>query len=640
MALPNTNYDVLIGGNGFMYAINDQNPHIRQTTDYKRQQLDVSRDPGEQTLTQWWVRDQESWHRGSGLLNYDPGTNHEHEYRSASANNVNVWTQGQVQLGWGTSAQGTGAGDNYVAAASDGGLTNLADYIFTVTNSVASTSGTLIRVVPGITSFTYTGTSGTTWANTEPCIAGSTVLVGTVGGIFSGSVSGSSLSLLWTLSGGATVITPYWAKGRILATTGGQMWELTTAGGTMPATPTYTTPIPGGTWVAVAEAPDCILAALNAAGRGYIYRVALVEGTTTGSSPTLGAWTQVCEMPPGESIAAMRTYLGAYVALGTSQGIRVCDLGTSGQITMGPLTVDIGRAVYALNAYKSFILGANYNGTSVDVYRIDLGQEILNYTNTGYAQRTLRFAYNIDQRISTSASSVVNSVCAIGNQVKFGGVPIDGFCIAQTGSGIYRAVNTYVAAGTVSTGRIRFDTTENKVFYYLKVRGSIPANTTVTVSVSGNTLGSTTVATLTSASNLNNDIFLGSTVTTTPQSWLQILFSLATSSSSSTPVIDSWTIKAKPAPQVQRDIVYPLRLSDLEQDRQGLEAGYDGSAWARLQTLEALENAGTIVTIVDNTNGETYSGIITKVQFIRETPPSRNLKNYGGRVNVQILKVT
>jgi hypothetical protein len=97
----NTNefYDVAIGGLPFIYAINDDRPYIRQTAPFKKDQFDNGAEPGEQSLTGWWIRSQMSFHSGTGIKFYDPATTDEvGHYRFADSRNLDVWTKGQVTL--------------------------------------------------------------------------------------------------------------------------------------------------------------------------------------------------------------------------------------------------------------------------------------------------------------------------------------------------------------------------------------------------------------------------------------------------------------------------------------------------------------------------------------------------------------
>jgi hypothetical protein len=92
-------YDVAIGGLPFFYAINDSRPYIRQTAPFRKDQFDNGTEPGEQSLTGWWIRSQASFHSGSGIRFYDPATTDENgHYRFSDSKGVNVWTKGQVTL--------------------------------------------------------------------------------------------------------------------------------------------------------------------------------------------------------------------------------------------------------------------------------------------------------------------------------------------------------------------------------------------------------------------------------------------------------------------------------------------------------------------------------------------------------------
>ena len=91
-------YDVAIGGLPFIYAINDARPYIRQTAPYKKDQFDNGAEPGEQSLTGWWLRSQSSFHGGEGIKFYDPSAGETVAHRFTDSKNVDVWTKGQVTL--------------------------------------------------------------------------------------------------------------------------------------------------------------------------------------------------------------------------------------------------------------------------------------------------------------------------------------------------------------------------------------------------------------------------------------------------------------------------------------------------------------------------------------------------------------
>jgi hypothetical protein len=91
-------YDVAIGGEPFILAPTDVNPYQRETAPYRKDQFDSSKEPGEQSLTGWWLRSQSSFHGGTGIKFYDPTSGESTGYRFADSQGVDVWTKGQVTL--------------------------------------------------------------------------------------------------------------------------------------------------------------------------------------------------------------------------------------------------------------------------------------------------------------------------------------------------------------------------------------------------------------------------------------------------------------------------------------------------------------------------------------------------------------
>ena len=91
-------YDVAIGGLPFFMAPTDAQPYQRETSPYRKDQFDNGKEPGEQSLTGWWIRSQSSFHVGSGIKFYDPSSGETTPYRFNDSQGVNVWTKGQATL--------------------------------------------------------------------------------------------------------------------------------------------------------------------------------------------------------------------------------------------------------------------------------------------------------------------------------------------------------------------------------------------------------------------------------------------------------------------------------------------------------------------------------------------------------------
>jgi hypothetical protein len=91
-------YDVAINGLPFFINSGDDTPYRRVTAAYRKQQIDQSREPGEQTLTGWWLRSQSSFHFGQGIKYYEPAQDESLRFQYTESKGVDVWTKGQASL--------------------------------------------------------------------------------------------------------------------------------------------------------------------------------------------------------------------------------------------------------------------------------------------------------------------------------------------------------------------------------------------------------------------------------------------------------------------------------------------------------------------------------------------------------------
>ena len=91
-------YDVAIAGLPFFISPLDDSPYRRVTAQYRKQQIDQSREPGEQTLTGWWLRSQSSFHYGQGIKFFEPIQDESLRFQYTNSKGMDVWTRGQVTL--------------------------------------------------------------------------------------------------------------------------------------------------------------------------------------------------------------------------------------------------------------------------------------------------------------------------------------------------------------------------------------------------------------------------------------------------------------------------------------------------------------------------------------------------------------
>ncbi len=91
-------YDVAFASNPFFIGASDDAPYRRVTAQYRKQQIDQSREPGEQTLTGWWTRSQSSFHYGQGIKFFEPLQDESLRFQYTESKGIDVWTKGQATL--------------------------------------------------------------------------------------------------------------------------------------------------------------------------------------------------------------------------------------------------------------------------------------------------------------------------------------------------------------------------------------------------------------------------------------------------------------------------------------------------------------------------------------------------------------
>ena len=607
-------YDVAIGGLPFIYAINDERPYIRQTAPFRKEQQDTSAEPGEQSLTGWWMRSQTSFHAGTGIKFYDPvhtGTTLEHEYRRfADSKNVDVWTPGQVTLlKEATNTVSTGV---YKLISGVSGSTNVA-----IAYIPAST--TLKDIQADSTTLTTYATTAS--AIVDVCTNGSTLFVANATRIYYQTI-GNTGALNSHYSTGNANVKMGWVKQRLVAGIGASIYELT---GALPTsslpTPIYTHPNSSWVWTSISEGGSAIYAAGYAGGNSAIYKFNL---STAGVMPTLTSGIVAAQLPIGEIVYKIESYLG-YLMIGTNKGMRVASISdTTGDLSYGPLLFEDVNGVRDFAFRDRFVWAAGTIDTYAGLYRIDLGLEI----------EPLRFAYAKDIHLD-GVAGYATSVDFIGNgeQIAF---------TTSTSNGIViQSATVLSATGWLKTGKIRYGTLEPKNFKRLLARGIF-------------SLGEITLASVgTSASGIdteydhityNSGVPAVEVTTSQPeaaQEFLAYKFTLLRDATDTTagPIFKGYQAKSTIATPRQRLIKFPVYCYDRETDRYNPQTGYEGRAWLRMQLLEDIEASGDIVTWQDLTTGETRQVQIEQVTFTRTTPPDKRFDGFGGIVEIIVRTV-
>jgi hypothetical protein len=614
-------YDVAVGGLPFFIAASDETPYRRVTAQYRKQQIDQTREAGEQTLTGWWLRSQSSFHQGAGIKFFEPIQDESLRFQFTEAKGVDIWTKGQVTL-LNSSIRVLSTSENAI-------ITGARDDTNDLDSLIIADGPTLARLEMIDDTATLTDYTLTTDHGTAPFISltsdGSRYFAADTVTIHRGNIYGTTNDETIYSTGSAKVVIKY-AKQRLLAGIDASLYELdagiagssTHATGPLP-TGIYTNPNSDWTWTALAEGPAAFYAAGFAGGRSSIFKITLdtTQSNTLGF-PELNVPTVTADFPEGEIVQAFDTYLGTYAVICTNKGVRIGLLGQTGDISYGPLLYDGDAKAVTFKDRFAYVTGLV--GTDSGLVRIDLSEPLGN---------TLVFAYNWD--IYAAGETVV------GSSTDFLG-STDRVAFAIPGDGVWiESYGVKVSDGYLRTGFIRYNTLENKVYKFVQPRFD-PTNGGITIrSISAS-----------DAEFIIGEFIKGQQVPELnipypqgAQEYLGFRFTMTRDSADSTkgPTLTGYQVKALPALPRQRLIQYPVFCYDHESDALGVETGYENSAFERLVQLEAVENNGDTIRIEDFRTGETYLGIIEELDFSNQTPSDKRFSGFGGKLLITIRSI-
>ena len=606
-------YDVAIAGNPFFMMTSDDAPYRRVTAQYRKQQIDQTREAGEQTLTGWWVRSQSSFHLGAGIKFFEPQQDESLRFQYTESKGVDVWTRGQATLLNATDTFYTGAAPAQLIGLNDG--TN--DAIF-VTDGTA-----LKKITTGGTDTTISqaGTPSTIFSLTTD---GSNYYFINGTKIHRGSVGATPADSEIYDAPTTTRATIRYVKQRLILAKENSIYELDANATSSAALPTafYTHPNANWVWSSIAEGPTAIyISGYDPNGTSSsVFKIAL-DPTTPNSLgfPTLETPTVVIDMPQGERINDFDVYLGLYAVLATNLGFRVGISDNNGNIQYGPLLFD--QAACNAIAFRDRFA---YIATTVDgeagLVRVDLSTTVLS--------GSLFFPWAWDL-VALGVSASANQVAFFGNSDR---------AAFATGNNVWaEATNSLVATGYLRTGYIRYNTLETKIFKLMQARVDTTNGGILIQSIDSvdnfYTIGNFSQQSAVPEININYP--------QTAQEYLGFQFTLSRSTTDATkgPLFTGYQLKSLPAVPRQRLIQYPLSCFDHESDSLGVETGYEGSAFARMAQLEAIENAGDSIQIQDFRTGESYIGLIEEIDFRNNTPSDKRFSGFGGLLLVTIRTI-
>jgi hypothetical protein len=630
-------YDCAIAGIPFFLGIKDERPYERATAPFRKEQFDSQTNPGEQSLTGWWLRSQNSFHTGKGITFYDPLSNpyattiSTNSYRFADSQGVDVFEQGQVTLLKsvvnthettgpivGTDHQHVNQHVRSIQWSNTDGVLLHDEYNVdkiatdgTVTPFIAYTGGAeKVYAVcdDGVYAYWVTNTSSPNKLH-----------------MYKKLLTDNTTTVPSPMFSATGVVIQYatmeFIKDRIVLCVNNSVYELTTVASALP-TPIFTNQNTNYHYTTIAASGPAIYTAGHSGIYSTIQKYTL---ETTGAMPTLTSPVVAAELPAGEIVEKLYYYLG-YMCIGTNKGIRVATVNDQdGSLTYGPLIVETSQPVYDFAGRDRFIWAASGIGAlDGGLIRVDLGTEI----------DSLRFAYANDLQIQQSTEHYTTGVAFLGatNRLTFT------TAYKVTDGAIYLESPTeLVTNGYLTTGYIRYNTLEHKHFKRLVGLGNFDYG-----SMSLQTLDFDGIV-----YDVNSyDAAIGnpeSTITqpTGPQDAIALRFVLFRDATDTTkgPQFKGYQLKALPANPRNRIIKVPLMNFDIETDKYNTTIGYEGRAFDKLAALETAESNGDIVSWQDFRTGETQQVLIEQVLFNSSTPPDKKLTGFGGIISLTIRTV-
>jgi hypothetical protein len=606
-------YEVAFAALPFFLAASDEQPYRRVTAQYRKQQIDQTREPGEQTLTGWWVRSQSSFHLGAGIKYFEPIQEESLRFQYTESKGIDVWTRGQATLLNDTASFYSGAAPAQMVGVNDG--TN---------DCIIVSDGTALKKITSAGSastYTQAGTASTIYSLTTNgtqyfFVNGSTV--------HRGNISGSTSDTEIYLAASTTRATIRYVKQRLIVAIGPAIYELNANAGASTALPTalYTHPNSSWVWSSISEGPQAIyISGYDPNGTSSsVFKITL-DATTPNSLgfPTLSTPTVVIDMPAGERINDFDVYLGTYAVLATSAGFRIGISDATGDIQYGPLL--FRDAPCTAIAFKdSYAYIATLVDGEAGLVRTDLSTTVI--------ASALYFPWAWDL--------VAGGTAATASQVAFFGNS-DRLAFA-TGNTVYaESTTSLVSTGYIRTGYIRYNTLETKIYKLLQARidtanGGIAIESIDSRDTTYN-IGTFSQGTTVPEINVNYP--------TTSQEYLGFKFTMTRSSTDATkgPLFTGYQLKSLPAVPRQRLIQYPVFCYDHESDKFGNEVGFEGSAYQRMSQLEGIENLGDTIRVQDFRTGEEYLGIIEEMDFMNKTPEDKRFSGFGGTLLVTIRTI-
>jgi hypothetical protein len=610
-------YDYAIAGIPFLSATQDSRPYTERMAEIRKQQFDNFAEPGEQSLQGWWLRSQSTFTGGAGVLYQDPDTDNQFNFRFDTSLGVDPWTAGEVKLLRNTAVAHANAkvpvlARGYVTAAGvDAAWVSAQDELRKITTS----TDTSVIAAGGATIRDLTST-------------GEQYFIARDDGVYKGTDAGAPSQIYNTALNSTAVLE--FVKARLILGFNNAVYQLVTAPVGAPiAIPaaTYTHQDSSWVWKSITDGPNAIYVVGDSGTQSEIHKFSATLNGGTGL-PEL-AWTGVtATLPTGEIVRDIYQYVGSFVGIATNKGFRVGEIDGNGDIQYGPLLFEVDdgcRGIVGRDRFMWTGTEGQHDGGS-GLFRIDLGSVIQEQTT-----RAVRYAYARDIYTDDSPSAVT-SISMLG--------ATDRKVFTVTGVGAYLEADTeLVSSGYLTTGRIRFNTEEPKLYKFFSVRAPSPLTGNLSVAILSESGGDVTHITYTPTFG-SGTLDVGINSPSGPQNWIKMRFTLTRGPDTALGgVLNGWQVKALPGSIRQRMISQVVQLFDEETDRTGQRIGYDGYSRQRFEDFKAVARAGDVVTYQELQEDISTQVVIDDWEFRQAAPPGPNQGALGGYLTVVMRTV-
>jgi len=692
-------FDVALAAQPFFLQTNDDNLYRRVTAQYRKNQVDMSREPGEQTLTGWWLRSQSSFHLGQGIKFYEPQQDESLRFQYTYSKGCNIWEKGQITL----------LKDVDSAHLTTGNLQ---------TNKRPYQIERSIRPDWTVTNKALTSNVATLTIGSHKLVAGATVNVANVDSTFDGTyvltaVGATTISYAKT----AANVTSVAATGAVTQDAV-LLWDQydvdkIDVGGNVIHFIDYNAGTDDPVFAICDDGTYAYWVTNQTAGGAkkiHVYKKLLTDDSSV--SPTL-----MFNATGIVAVNAVMEYTKERIVMAVNDSVYEF----STVATVLPTAVythkDPDHIFTSITSSGAAIYLSGYGGIQSNIYKFTLNSSGAMPTLTSaitaaelpVGEVVFRIYYYLGyMAIGTSLGLRVAQVSDQDGSIAYGPLifetdqPVydvagyDKYLWCTTGvdgaAGVTR-VDLGQQVGTTLVFAYAWDLYDPDVTGFITTSCSFAGNTnrlvfcTASNGVDDGAVYIESASVLVSAgimrtgyiryNTLENKIFkfmtprfnttngglsvlsidqngneytlgtfpqgsdltqIGISYPNGAQQYLGFQFTFSRSEVDNTkgPLFTGYQVNTLPAIPRQRLIQYPLMLFDFEMDKFNNPTGYEGYAYNRLQTMQNIEDLGDLIKVEDFRTGETYLGLIEEMDFVNRTPTDKRYSGYGGILLVTI----